>query len=121
LLLRVWFPIHPPSSASPRQHPPPLCWGIKPPQGQGPPLPLMSDKTILSYICVWSHGSLPVHSLVGGLVPGSTGWSIQPTCFFLWDCNPPLLLQSFHKLPYLGPWAQSDGWLQAFASALVSC
>jgi hypothetical protein len=31
---------------------------IKPPQDQGPPLPLMSDKTILCYICIWSLGSL---------------------------------------------------------------
>jgi hypothetical protein len=49
-----------------------LLWGIKPPQDQGPPLSLMSDKAILWYICIWSHGSLPVHSLVGGLVPGSS-------------------------------------------------
>jgi hypothetical protein len=63
----------------------PLCWGIKPPQDQGQPLPLMSDKAILCYICIWSPGALPVLSLVGGLVPGSTGWSGQPTLFFLWD------------------------------------
>jgi hypothetical protein len=55
----------------------PLLWGIKPPQDQGPPLPLTADKAILCYICTWSHGSLPVHSLVGGLVPGSSGWSSQ--------------------------------------------
>ena len=36
----------------------PLCWGIKPPQDQEPPLPLMPDKAILCYICSWSHGSL---------------------------------------------------------------
>ena len=53
----------------------PLCWGTKPPQDQGPPLPLMSDKAILCYIYVWSHGSLHVYSLVGGLVSGSSGWS----------------------------------------------
>jgi hypothetical protein len=37
----------------------------------------MSDKAILCYICIWSHGSLPVHSLVSGLIPGSTGCSGQ--------------------------------------------
>ena len=29
-----------------------LFWGIKPPQDQGPPLPLMSDKAILYYLCI---------------------------------------------------------------------
>ena len=41
---------------------------------QGPLLSLMTNKVILCYICDWSHGSLNVYSLVGGLVPGSTGW-----------------------------------------------
>jgi hypothetical protein len=45
-----------------------LHWGIKPSQDQGPLLSLMSEKAILCYICVWSHGSLHVYSLVGGLV-----------------------------------------------------
>jgi hypothetical protein len=72
----------------------PLCWGIKSPQDQGPPLPLLSGKAILCYICIWSHGSLPVYSLVGGLVPGSTRLSGQ-LMFFLWGCNPLQFLQSF--------------------------
>ena len=38
-----------------------LCCGIKPPH-----LPLMSDKAILCYICIWSPGSLQVHTLIGG-------------------------------------------------------
>jgi hypothetical protein len=42
----------------------PLHWGIKPPS-TGPPLPLMSDKAILCYICIWSHGSLHVYSFGG--------------------------------------------------------
>ena len=57
----------------------PLHWDIKPPQDQGPLLSLMSNKVILRYICSWSHGSLQVYSLVGGLVPGSSegsGWFI---------------------------------------------
>ena len=49
----------------------PLCWGIKPPQNQGPSLPLKPDKAILCYIFSWSHGSLHVYSLVSDLVPGS--------------------------------------------------
>ena len=52
----------------------PLCWGIKSPQDQGPPLPLLSGKAILCYICIWSHGSLQVHSLVGDLDSGRTEW-----------------------------------------------
>jgi hypothetical protein len=67
---------------------------------QGPPLPLLSDKAILCYIYILSHGSLQVHSLVGGLVSGRTGWSGKPMLFSQWDCNPTLLLQSFHQLPY---------------------
>jgi hypothetical protein len=35
----------------------------------------MPDKTILCYICIWSYESLHVYSLVGGLVPGSSGRS----------------------------------------------
>jgi hypothetical protein len=63
----------------------PLHWHIKPPQDQRPPLPLMSDKAILCYIGNWSQGSLPVHYLVGGLFPGSTGLSNEaaiPLCSF---------------------------------------
>jgi hypothetical protein len=51
----------------------PLHWSIEPPQDQGPPLPLMPDKAILCYICIWIHGSLHVYFLVGGFVPGSSG------------------------------------------------
>jgi hypothetical protein len=50
----------------------PLHW-VMPSQDQGPLLPLMSYKTILCYVCSWSHKSHHVYSLVGGLVPGSSG------------------------------------------------
>jgi hypothetical protein len=50
-----------------------LYAGASPPQDQGAPLPLMPNKDILCYICIWSHGSLHVYSLVGSLVPGSFG------------------------------------------------
>jgi hypothetical protein len=33
----------------------------------------MSGKAIFCYICSWSHGSFHVYSLVGGLIPGSSG------------------------------------------------
>jgi hypothetical protein len=77
-------PFHPPlppplylyEGAPPLTHPlPPHCgssWGIKLPQDQGPLLSLNSDKAIFCYICIWSHGSLHVYSLVGGLVPQSS-------------------------------------------------
>ena len=59
------FPLLPP-------HPRiPLHWGIEPLQYQMPLFPLMTDKTILCYICSWIHESLYVHSLVGGLMPES--------------------------------------------------
>ena len=57
---------------------------------------LHRTKTLSShwccYICIWSH----VYSLVGGLVPGSSGesgWLIL--LFLLWGCKPLQLLQSF--------------------------
>jgi hypothetical protein len=84
----------PPSPCSPTQPLPlpcpgiPLPWDIKPSQDQEPLLPLMTYMAILCYICCWSHGSLHVYSLDGGLVPGSsrgTGWFIL--LFFLWGCS----------------------------------
>jgi hypothetical protein len=62
----------------------PLLWDIEPSQDQGPLFTLMSDKAILCYICGWSHGSLHVYPLVGGLVPGSTGG----TGWFILSLNP---------------------------------
>ena len=50
-----------------------LCWVIEPSQDHEPPLPLIADKVILGYICSWSHESLHMSSLFGGLVPGSSG------------------------------------------------
>jgi hypothetical protein len=71
----------PPSPCS-LTHPLPLpCPGFsihrstEPSQDQGPLLSLTFHKAILCYICSWSHGSLHVYSLVGGLVPGSSGGS----------------------------------------------
>jgi hypothetical protein len=63
--------------APPPTHLPILPWqsrtlGIEPSQEQGALLPLMPNKAILCYICFWSHGSLHVYSLIGGLVPGSS-------------------------------------------------
>ena len=67
--------------------------GIEPSQG-GPLHPLMPDKVILCYLCGWSHGSLHMYSLVGGLVTGSSGESSSGVSgwlillFFLWGCKP---------------------------------
>jgi hypothetical protein len=49
----------------------------------------MTDKAILCYIHSWSHEFHHVYSLVGTLVPGSsggTGWFIL--MFLLWGCKP---------------------------------
>jgi hypothetical protein len=48
--------------------------------GTSPP-----DKAILCYICGWSHGSLHVYFLVGGLVPGSSGG--RGNLFGWWCCS----------------------------------
>ena len=74
----------------------PLHWNIEPSPDQRPLLPLMTDKAILCYICGWSHGSLHVYSLVGGLVPessGGTGWFIL--LFLLWGWKPNRLHGSY--------------------------
>ena len=49
----------------------PLHWGIKPPKDKETPL-MLSNKAILCYLCIWSHGSLHVYFLVVALIPGST-------------------------------------------------
>jgi hypothetical protein len=48
-------PIHP---LPPHYSSIPLCCSIHLTQGQGPPLPLMSDKAIFCYICIWNHEQL---------------------------------------------------------------
>ena len=90
----------------------PLYWSIKPPQNQGPSLPLMSDKTILCYMCMWRYGFLHVYSLVGGLVLGSSAWYSLFIFFFLWGCIPFSSLspsfQLFHTVPDLRPIGGSE-------------
>ena len=80
--LQTLYPILPSpqfyEGAYPPTHPPhcpsiSLYWGREPSQNQDAPLPLMPDKAILCYICSWSHGSLSIYSLVGGLILGSSG------------------------------------------------
>ena len=81
------LPTHPISSHCPSIH---LHWGIKPSQDQGP-------------------GSLHVNSLVGGLVPGSSGgsgWLIL--LFFLWVANP---FSAFSPSPNFCRSPCSDWWL----------
>ena len=57
-------------------------------------LPLLPDKAVLCYICSWSHGSLCVYSLVGGLFPGTSqgsGWLMQiPLAPLVLPLTPPL-------------------------------
>ena len=51
--------LYPPTHSCPNAPASPLLWGIKPPQDQRLPLPLMSDKAILCYICIWSGAMDP--------------------------------------------------------------
>jgi hypothetical protein len=93
----LWWcsPTHPPTLTSlPLALP---SWSIESLQDRGPPLPLMPDKAILCYISSWSHGSLHVYSLVGDLVPGSSGvsgWFIL--LFFLWGWQASLNEHLYH-------------------------
>ena len=91
-------PSHPVLSHSSSIH---LPWGIKPPQDQGPPFPLMSDKAILYYICIWSHGPLHVHPLVAGLVSGSSEWYGYLILFFIKHSHWGLRGQSMGGCEYL--------------------
>jgi len=61
----------------PHQHSIHLHWGIDLSEDQGPSPSLMPDKATLCYICSWSHGSLHVYFLVGGLVPGGSGIGVS--------------------------------------------
>jgi hypothetical protein len=51
----------------------PPTWDTEPSWNQGPLLPLMTDKAILCCICSWSYKYLHEYSLLGGLIPGSSG------------------------------------------------
>jgi hypothetical protein len=89
----------------------PLPWAVKPPQDQGSALPLMSDKAILCYICIWSHG-FPPRILFGWW------FSLLELCVVqLVDIVLPIGLQSSSApsvlpLPLpLGYRVQSNGWL----------
>ena len=122
LLLISALPAHQPTHASPASIP--LCWSNKPPQDQGPPLPLMPDKAILCYIYSRSYGPNHVFSLVGGLVSKSSGWSGLLILFFLWGCNSLQLLLSF-SVATLAFWKQiiridMSSW-QTFLLVSVKC
>jgi hypothetical protein len=109
--LRILYPTRPlsPQGCSPTHpllpHYPSILlhWGIKPSQDQGPPLRLMPDKAILCYICSWIHGSLHVYSLVGSLVPGSSGWG------YFWLIDIVVLPMRWQTPPLGSPW--SIQWL----------
>jgi hypothetical protein len=65
----------------------PLCWVLETSQNPGHLLTWMPDKAILCYICSCSYGPLHVYSLVGGLVPGSSGggvWLVDIVVLPMW-------------------------------------
>jgi hypothetical protein len=88
------FP-YPPTPASLPWHSPTL--GHRTLTGPRALLPLMPDKAILCYICRWSHGSLHVYSLVGGLVRESSGVCGWLILVFLRGCKALHFLQSFNS------------------------
>ena len=72
-------------------------------QDQGSLFPLMPNKAIFCCISIWSHVSLYVYSLVGGLVPGSSGVSVWlMVLFFLWGCRPNSAPSVIPLIPPLG-------------------
>jgi hypothetical protein len=79
------------------------------PQNQGSLLPLLPDKAILCYICGWSHGSLHVYSLVGGLVTGSSGgvWLVSIVVLPM-GWRSPSAPSALSLTSPLGPHAQSN-------------
>jgi hypothetical protein len=62
---------HPPTPSSLPWHSSAL--GYQAFTGPRPLLPLIPNRAILCYICGWSQGSLHVYTLVGSLVPESSG------------------------------------------------
>jgi hypothetical protein len=70
----------------------PLLWGIKPPQDQGFPLPLLLGKAILCYICI------PRGALLGWWSSLWENWVVRPAYIAL-----PLGLQSLSTPPVLPP------------------
>jgi len=74
------------------QHSPTL--GVQPWQDQGLLLPLVPNKSILCYICSWSHGSIHVYSL------GSSGWL---ALLWLWVASPFNSFNPFSHSPNGGP------------------
>lgn len=70
----------------------PICWGMKPQHDEELPLPVMSHDGILFYTCFYCHRALHLYSLVADLVSGRYGWCRYLILFYLWGCNPPLLL-----------------------------
>jgi len=83
---------------------------VTPPVRQGHPL-----------LCEFLETWIPPRTLLAWWSRLWENWvSGQPTLLFQWGCNPPLP-QPFCQLSNQVPWVQSDGWLQASTSALVSC
>ena len=98
----------------------PLHWGIESSQNQGPLFPLILNKAILCYICVWSHGSFHLFSLVGGLVPGSSGgvWLVDIAVLPM-GLQTPSASSAFPLTPPYGPLC-SVQWLTA-SICLCTC
>jgi len=78
-----------------------LHWGNEPSQDQGLFLLLMLDNAILCYICGWSHVSLHVYLLVGGLVPGSSGG--------IWLAP----IKNSDYMKFLGKWMELENIIQS--------
>ena len=76
----------------------------------------MPQKALLCYIYVWSHGSLHVYPLVGGLVPGNSGRGIWLVDIVV------LCLVTVYGIDPPGEWGQSlDGLSFSLCSTLYLC
>jgi hypothetical protein len=74
---------------------------------------LMTNKAILCYMCGWSHGSLHVYPLVGGLVPFIFKTVIKyfsecQTFYFVLSISPMNTLYKRHFSPRRKTFAPND-------------
>jgi hypothetical protein len=87
-------------------------------QRGSPPIALRQGHPLLHmYLEPW----IPPWSLLGWWPSPWEHWVIWPADVLCMGLQSPFAPPDLLPVPSWGPWAQSDGWLQASTSALVSC